>query len=107
MRKAAVSTRYAARGSVSFQKAAYLSRFEKGISLNLGCTQGCCGVSGEEGIAGTSPKDDNATTFKVADGPPADVGLCHLAHFNGCLHTCRHSNPLQCTLIQSALLVLA
>ena len=56
---------------------------EEYVGFDLHGAEAGGGVGGEEGVAGASGEDDDATLFEVAHGAAADVRFGDLVHFDG------------------------
>lgn len=55
--------------------AVHFGGFEEDIAVELGCSERGAGVRGEEWVACSCCKDDDASFFEVADGAASDEGL--------------------------------
>jgi hypothetical protein len=63
--------------------AIHFGRLENHLCANFHGSQAGGGVGSEIWITGSAREDHHPSLFQVARRPPPDVGLGHLAHFDG------------------------
>ena len=74
--------------------AVHLRALHQQVAAHFVGAECCCGIGGEEGVAGSGSENNNAATFHVAFGAAADIGFANLHHADGRKHACVHAHAL-------------